>query len=278
MDTFSGSKKNPKLQLPNFGNSSSKKSNPHSEYKVKTTESLTKLNQHDRSKASDISILSDIKTFEGRTKGVGYSESVVSIDLPHGRLMKIYDMALVTVYNQQGEELFADGLYIPEVGTTSGKQLLPIKLNKENTKLAFFNHKHQICCLDILKENMAPIYFLDEEEILVDFDLDSAEDRMVILNKNCNIYYKSMSTPFLAEDKSIANLGNVVGKAVSVSDDGLYLMVGYECFVNGDQNRQEDNFILRKKSYETGLFEPYTAAYLGTQEGDFFCDFFRVGD
>ena len=258
---------------------------PATEFQLKTTPSLAKLNKLNRSpihpkrvprlpEASNTdqgspipsSILTTLNEDDPRNmKSQEMSKSEFTILLPKNRVLKIYDMMMVSIYNQSGIEVFSDALHIPEVGKTSGKSEEALSFNKDKNKVVFFNHKHQICSIDLVRDEIDPMYFIDDQSRLVDFAIDEMEDRLIILNSQCNIYYKSMVSSYLAEDQSLAGLGELMGKAISISKDGLYLMIGYECF--SEQSLFEDNLILRKKSFQSGLYEPYTAAYVSCHTG-----------
>lgn len=212
---------------------------------------------------------------------------VIQYDLPHQRILKITDLAIIEIKKKNGiEETEFHQLYHHlEVGLSSGKfsdYLRKTGQKHTGEKLLdqnffFFINKKTLCFIDPNLKEISPLYFKDDKTDIADAVEDPKNKRLVVLNKECNIYYRNTDSPYFVQDKSLQNLGPVNGKAVSLTPESKYLILGYES--NCGNGQQEDNLVIRKLG-KNNLYEPYAATFLSGSKGKFFLYlfFFRNGD
>lgn len=193
----------------------------------------------------------------------------ITIPLKFNQTMSIVNDNTLKVEDSNFTEIFSDVFHKPKIGINSQKCNQKVMFTKSKNECIFFNNKYQICALNLsIPGKAVPRYFMDEQVALTDFALDEIEQRVIILNVRGNLYYKNLFSDYLAEDQSLMNLGKIKGKAISISYDCEYLLIGYESdFFDGTH---EDNLIIRRKSSITGYFEPFTAAYLSSLNGKLF--------
>ena len=202
-------------------------------------------------------------------------EKCLTIKLPYKKKLRLIDLSNVEIVNKRGKIELRETFHLQEIGITSNKFICYLRTSENksddiyksqfNKPFFFFIDKHSLCYIDpTINRHINPVYFSESETKIVDAVIDRHEERLIILNETCNIYYKSIEGSYLAEDKSLQNVGQLYGKAICITDDGQFLLIGYESyFQNGER---EDNLIVRRKS-KSGLFEPFNAAFLNGVTG-----------
>ena len=183
--------------------------------------------------------------------------------LPKQRLCKIFDFSKLIIFDRSGKQIFSEDFCLADVGKSSEKSKSPVRFSQYKDKLVFFVDRNSLCFIDASLEDLDPIYFRDDVNELVDVCIDEMENRFIVLNSKCTIYYKNYKTKFLSEDCSLQRKGELRGRAMTLSFDSYYLLVGYE---NVWQGGNEDCLGLRKK-LDSGYYFPYSVAYLAGDKG-----------
>lgn len=216
----------------------------------------------------------------------------IEYKLPYDRTLQITDLSFLKITSPKGEKkiLLEENYFHPDIGFTSGKSTMYLRINNgddnvsEGTSIVnqnffFFVDKSSICFINPKNEELNPIYFRKPGYEIVDVVEDYMHSRLIILTTSCTIFYKSTFTSSKTasdiEDKSLSNLSTPLGKALALTPDSEYLIIGYESTCGNGQ--QEDNFVIRKLG-DNGTFEPFAATYLSGSKGKQNLDnFFSLG-
>lgn len=193
--------------------------------------------------------------------------------LPFNKKIVIFSDFLLKVFDSAEKEIFSESYFAPRAGQRSGKAAQPFKISRMGDRIAFLTQQNTVCLLDSSQPEMHVEYFGEGDKKLVDLVIDDEEQRIVVLNKAGTLFYKSFSSKVINEDSTLATDLGKRARAMGISPDGQFLVVGCEIRTPGVC---EDHIFIFSKNSQNKLFDYLSSNFVASSVGKLLF-YFRYG-